>query len=239
MIDAVAKDTDLVCLDNVSRVFKKAGTEVVALCDISLRIGQGERVALLGRSGSGKSTLLNLLAGLDQPTSGSITVAGEDIAKHSSDQLAAYRMNQVGVVFQAFHLIQSLTAQKNVELPYVFASVDRKTRSVLATKSLKAVGLADRANHLPLELSGGEQQRVALARALANGPKLILADEPTGNLDSSTATQIVDYLSAYAQANQATVILVTHDEELAAGFSQRVIRLHDGKLVAPSTGSNH
>ncbi len=239
MSDAVAKDTDLVRLENVSRVFKKTGTEVVALRDISLSIGQGERVALLGRSGSGKSTLLNLLAGLDQPTSGSITVAGEDIAKHSSDQLAAYRMKQVGVVFQAFHLIQTLSAQKNVELPYVFASVDRKTRSTSAEKSLKAVGLAERASHLPSELSGGEQQRVALARALANSPKLILADEPTGNLDSSTATQIIDYLSAYAQQQEATVVLVTHDEELAAGFSQRIIRLHDGELVNSNTGAVH
>ena len=239
MSDAVAKDTDLVRLENVSRVFKKTGTEVVALRGISLSIGQGERVALLGRSGSGKSTLLNLLAGLDQPTSGSITVAGEDIAKHSSDQLAAYRMKQVGVVFQAFHLIQTLSAQKNVEHPYVFASVDRKTRSTSAEKSLKAVGLAERASHLPSELSGGEQQRVALARALANSPKLILADEPTGNLDSSTATQIIDYLSAYAQQQEATVVLVTHDEELAAGFSQRIIRLHDGELVNSNTGAVH
>lgn len=221
----------LVTLEHVSRIYQRKASKVVALEDVSLTIPRGQKVALLGRSGSGKSTLLNLLAGLDQPTSGSITVDGVNIAKHSSDQLAAYRMKTVGVVFQAFHLIPTLSATKNVELPFVFAGANRKKRRSSALQSLESVGLAERATHRPSELSGGEQQRVALARALANQPSLILADEPTGNLDSTTAGEIIRYLSTYAETQNATVVLVTHDEDLASQFSQRIIRIHDGRLI--------
>ncbi|QDT10483.1 ABC transporter ATP-binding protein [Stieleria marina] len=230
-------DDPLIRLNHVSRVYPRKSVSVIALRDISLTIQRGQRVAMLGRSGSGKSTLLNLLSGIDRPTSGSIIVDGDDIAAHSSDQLARYRMSSVGVVFQAFHLIPTLTATKNVELPFVFAGTPRKQRLASAMSALEAVGLANRASHRPSELSGGEQQRVALARALSHQPKLLLADEPTGNLDSTTASDIIQHLVDYSNTRNATVVLVTHDEKLASDFATRTIRLHDGHLIDDTMGA--
>lgn len=217
-------------LEKVSRVYQSGSDRVVALDDVSLEIAQGERIALLGKSGSGKSTLLGLLGGLDRATSGTIHVDGNDLATLDSDGLAGYRLRSVGMVFQAFNLIRSKTAVQNVEVPFVLAGRDVAGRRAAAVQALESVGLKERANHRPTELSGGEQQRVAIARALVNAPSLILADEPTGNLDSTTAGEVIELLSRYSEENQTTVVLVTHDEELATSFANRTLRLRDGQL---------
>lgn len=219
-----------VVFDRVSRIYETKLNRVVALHELSLKIRKGERVALLGRSGSGKSTLLGLLGGLDRPTTGSILVDGCDLAQFDSDQLAAYRLNSVGMVFQAFNLIATKTAIQNVEVPFILAGAPVSERQEKAIAALEAVGLAQRAHHLPAELSGGEQQRVAIARALANGPSVLLADEPTGNLDSGTADEVIALLRGYSEEHQTTVVLVTHDEELATSFANRTLRLRDGQL---------
>jgi putative ABC transport system ATP-binding protein len=204
---------------------------VRALRGVSLAVSAGERVALLGRSGSGKSTLLHLLGGLDTPTAGGVVVDGRDLAAMRSDERADYRRTTVGMVFQAFHLVPAQTARQNVELPLVFAGRPKRERRALAERALAAVGLAERAAHRPVELSGGERQRVALARALVNGPRLLLADEPTGNLDAATADEVMRYLLAFVADNGTTLVLVTHDEELAQRVTDRIIRLHDGQVV--------
>ena len=207
---------------------------VCALRGVSLEVHRGEKVALLGKSGSGKSTLLHLLGGLDRPTSGHIEVEGHDLARLSSKRLADYRLRTVGMIFQSFHLVPSRSARANVEMPMIFGGVRRRDRRLAAERALAAVGLDHRLEHLPSELSGGEQQRVAIARALVNSPRLLLADEPTGNLDSDNAAVSMDLLDEHVRANQATVVLVTHDEELARRFGDRVLRLRDGEVVNES-----
>ena len=204
---------------------------VHALSGVSVEVQRGERVALLGKSGSGKSTLLNLLGGLDRPSSGTIEVAGRDLARMSGDELARYRLATVGMIFQSFNLIPSRTALDNVELPMVFAGTPPRERRALARKALEAVGLGARLGHRPAELSGGESQRVAIARALVNQPAVLLADEPTGNLDSVSAGEVVDLLTDYVRRHGTVLILVTHDEELARTCTDRVVRLRDGRLV--------
>jgi len=219
-------------LTDVSRIYQTKSDSVTALAEVSLSIEKGERVALLGKSGSGKSTLLNLLGALDRPTSGSIRVSDQELGKLTSDEMADYRLNSVGMVFQAFNLIHTKTAAQNVELPFVFQRHPRSERRARALSVLETVGLKDRASHRPTELSGGEQQRVAVARALVNEPSLLLADEPTGNLDSATAADIMKQLVDYSEDHSTTVLLVTHDEELAAEFAHRTLRLRDGRLIA-------
>ncbi len=212
--------------------YGRPGALVHALRGVSVEVRAGERVALLGKSGSGKSTLLNLLGGLDRPSSGKVVVAGHDLARLSSSQLARHRLSTVGMIFQSFNLIPSKTALENVMLPLVFAGVPPSRRRSVATRTLEAVGLGERLNHRPTQLSGGEQQRVALARALFTGPRGLLADEPTGNLDSGTASEVMALLLDHVRASGATLLLVTHDEDLAARSTDRVVRLHDGR-VAP------
>ncbi len=207
---------------------------VAGLRGVSLEVRRGEKLALLGKSGSGKSTLLNLLGGLDRPSAGSIEAEGRDLALLGSNALARYRLEAVGMVFQSFHLIPARTALGNVELPLVFAGVAARPRRAAAERALGAVGLGHRLHHLPSELSGGEQQRVAIARALVNQPPLLLADEPTGNLDSESAAAIVNILEAHAREHGATLILVTHDEELAGRTADRVLRMKDGLIVVAS-----
>ena len=202
-----------------------------AVNGISLDIASGEFVALLGASGSGKSTLLNLIAGLDRPTSGSMTVNGRELARMSAEELARYRRHTVGMVFQAFNLIPTMTLLENVELPMRFAEVDRGERAARAQEALERVGLSARVTHRPMELSGGEQQRASIARALVNRPSLLLADEPTGNLDSRTGEEIMDYLRECHDAQGLTVLLVTHERPLADRYAQRVLTLADGSLV--------
>jgi len=191
----------------------------------------GEFVALLGSSGSGKSSVLNLIAGLDRPTSGSVVVQERDLAQLSREELSHYRLHTVGMVFQSFNLIASMTLAENVELPMRFAEVDRGKRDSLAREALTRVGLRARMNHRPSELSGGEQQRAALARALINRPQLLLADEPTGNLDSRTGTEIMNMVREFNQQLGMTVVMVTHERALAERYAQRLIFLADGKLV--------
>ncbi len=208
-----------------------------AVDGISLEISNGEFVALLGPSGSGKSSLLNLVAGLDSPTSGNITTAGKKLAGLSREELAKYRRHTVGMVFQSFNLVPAMTVFENVELPLRFAEVERSKRRGLVTNVLERVGLSDRIRHRPVELSGGEQQRVALARALINQPGILLADEPTGNLDSRTGTEVMELIRGLNESLHMTVVLVTHERDLAEKYADRLVFLADGKIVAdqPST----
>lgn len=223
--------------ENVCRYYPMGGSVIRAVDGISLAIERGEFVALLGQSGSGKSTLLNLLAGLDRPTSGAVIVQGSDLAKMSSEELARYRRNDVGMVFQSFHLIPTMTITENVELPMRFAEVDRGERAQRVRESLQRVGLGNRMEHRPSELSGGEQQRVSLARALANRPAILLADEPTGNLDSRTGEDILNLIRDLSLSLGMTVVMVTHERALAERFAQRLIFLGDGKLLSSTPTS--
>jgi ABC-type lipoprotein export system ATPase subunit len=227
-----SKAAPAVQTSNVCRYYPMGGGIIRAVDGISLTIERGEFVALLGQSGSGKSTLLNLLAGLDRPSSGSVMVQGRDLAMMSSEELAAYRRNDVGMVFQAFHLIPSMTITENVELPMRFAEVARTERGERVRESLEQVGLGKRLEHRPSELSGGEQQRVSLARALANRPSLLLADEPTGNLDSRTGEDILNLIRDLSLSLGMTVVMVTHERALAERFAQRLVFLADGKLLS-------
>jgi ABC-type lipoprotein export system ATPase subunit len=217
--------------ENLCRHYRMGESLIRAVDGVSLEIHSGEFIALLGSSGSGKSSVLNLIAGLDRPTSGSVIVQDRDLAKLSREELAKYRLYVVGMVFQSFNLIASMTVAENVELPLRFAEVDRSQRVKLAQDALERVGLRGRMNHRPSELSGGEQQRAALARALINRPQLLLADEPTGNLDSHTGTEIMDMVRDFNRELGMTVLMVTHERALAERYAQRMIFLADGKLV--------
>lgn len=203
-----------------------------AVDGISLDVSEGDFIALLGPSGSGKSSLLNLLAGLDSPTSGTVISGGKNLAQLSREELAQYRRYVVGMVFQSFNLIPRMTVLENVELPLRFAEVERAKRADMATRALEHVGLAQRLRHRPIELSGGEQQRVALARALVNEPKILLADEPTGNLDSRTGTEVMELIRSLNLNLRMTVVLVTHEQALAEKYAGRLISMADGKVVS-------
>jgi putative ABC transport system ATP-binding protein len=214
----------------VMRHYRMGTSTIRAVDGVDLTIRAGELLALLGSSGSGKSTLLNLIAGLDRPTSGAIVVQGSDLAKMSSEELARYRRHTVGMVFQSFNLIPSMTLAENVELPMRFAEVDRGERMTRVTQSLDRVGLLHRAQHRPTELSGGEQQRGSIARALVNRPSLLLADEPTGNLDSRIGTEIMEVLRELNSSGM-TVIMVTHERLIADKYATRLVHLADGKVI--------
>jgi putative ABC transport system ATP-binding protein len=216
---------------NLSRHYKMGKTEISAIHDISFSVERGEFVSILGRSGSGKSTLLNLLGGLDTATNGSIIFEGADLKQMKRNELARHRRNSVGMIFQSFNLIHYATALDNVILALIFGRVPRKIRRDRAIQLLESVGLQDRIDHRPSELSGGEAQRVAIARALANRPPVLLADEPTGNLDSLTSSEIIDLLKSLNREKGITVLLVTHDQETASAVSDKMIRLKDGQIV--------
>jgi putative ABC transport system ATP-binding protein len=218
--------------DDVRRHYAMGTSTIQAVDGITLEVRAGEFVALLGSSGSGKSTLLNLIAGLDRPTSGAIRVQGRDLAQMDAEELARYRRHTVGMVFQSFNLISTMTLEENVELPARFAEVERAQRKDLVRASLERVGLSARLTHRPSELSGGEQQRAALARALVNRPSILLADEPTGNLDSKTGTEILNLIRECNAALGMTVVMVTHERALAEHYAGRMIFLSDGKLAA-------
>jgi len=224
--DTIVRAVDL------TKTYGRPTAPVHALRGASFEIRRGEKVALLGTSGSGKSTLLNLLGGLDRPTSGSVHVAGRDLAAMNGRELAEHRLTIVGMIFQSFNLIPSRTALENVALPLVFAGRPTAERRAAARQALEAVGLGKRTDHRPTELSGGEQQRVAVARALVNQPAVLLADEPTGNLDRATVSEILALLTEYVQSRGTTMILVTHDEDLARRSTERVLRLLDGQLIS-------
>ncbi len=223
---------ELIRTEKLSKVYSTAKVHVVALENVSLRIAEGVFVAVTGASGSGKSTLLNLLGGLDTPTSGAIEVRGRRISDLNKEELALYRRHGVGMIFQSFNLIPSLSALENVALPMMFADVQKRERRARAEDMLALVGLARRLGHRPAELSGGEQQRVAIARALVNKPQVLLADEPTGNLDSRTSREIIELLAGLNRSQELTVIMVSHEEALARKHAAVVIRLHDGRVQA-------
>jgi len=216
--------------DRLSRHYRMGNTIVTAIDAVGMRVEKGEFVALLGSSGSGKSTLLNLIAGLDRPTSGSVVVQGRDLARMSSEELARHRRETVGIVFQAFNLIGSMTLTENVELPLRFAEAERAERRQRVREALERVGLGSRLQHRPGELSGGEQQRAALARALVNRPAILLADEPTGNLDSHNGHEILKLLREFNQSLAMTVLMVTHERSLAERFASRILIMADGRL---------
>jgi putative ABC transport system ATP-binding protein len=229
--DLVKGKENLVQVRGLTRRHRVGSTEVWALGGIDLDIHQGEFLAVVGVSGSGKSTLLHLIGGLDTPTGGSIIVNGQELAALRSYERALYRRQTVGFVFQAFHLVPTLTAEANVSLALTLKGIYGEERRIRTRDALARVGLTHRAGHRPGQLSGGEQQRVALARALAHCPPLLLADEPTGNLDRSTAEEVIGCLRRLGPAQGPTVVLVTHDEETAGRVADRVVRLRDGRLV--------
>ena len=216
---------------DLCRHYRMGETLIRAVDGVSLQVHTGEFVALLGSSGSGKSSLLNLIAGLDRPTSGAVIVEDRDLARLSREELAKYRLRTVGMVFQSFNLVSRMTLAENVELPLRFAEVDRSQRLALTRQALERVGLSGRTSHRPSELSGGEQQRAALARALINQPKLLLADEPTGNLDSHTGTEIMNFIREFNESLGMTIVMVTHERTLAERYARRMIFLADGKLT--------
>ena len=214
----------------VTRVYQMGSNEVKALDDVSIGVAEGEFVAIQGTSGSGKSTLLNLLGGLDSPTSGEILFDSKSLAPLTKKQMARYRRHSVGMIFQNFNLIPTMTAGENVRLALAFGGLRGWPRRQRAESLLERVGLTDRAEHRPGELSGGEQQRVAIARALANSPRVLLADEPTGNLDSTRAHELLALLREMVARDKLTVLLVTHDHELAQSFADRIILMKDGRV---------
>ncbi len=223
--------------DQLCRHYRMGETIIRAVDGVALTVRAGEFVALLGSSGSGKSSVLNLIAGLDRPTSGSVMVHDKNLAQLSREDLAKYRLHTVGMVFQSFNLIASMTLAENVELPMRFAEVERGRREGLARQALTRVGLQARMNHRPSELSGGEQQRAALARALINRPRVLLADEPTGNLDSRTGTEIMNMVREFNQQLGMTVVMVTHERAIAERYAERLIFLADGKVVSEERSS--
>jgi putative ABC transport system ATP-binding protein len=208
---------------------------VHAVDDVTISVSSGEFVALLGSSGSGKSTLLNLIAGLDRPTSGAIFAHDRNLADMSGGDLAKHRSHTIGIVFQAFNLLPRMTLEENVELPLRLAAVDRSERSPRVREAIQRVKLDARLTHRPAELSGGEQQRAALARALVNRPTILLADEPTGNLDSVTGDEIMDLLREINESLRMTIVMVTHEQPRAERFAHRMILMKDGKLVSDGT----
>jgi putative ABC transport system ATP-binding protein len=220
----------LLYLDGVTKDYLLGSTVVNALRGLSLSIESGEIVAIMGPSGSGKSTLMHILGALDTPTGGTASLEGHDLQKLSENELVTLRGKKVGFVFQTFNLIQALTAQQNVELPMIFLGVKKSARSERARALLVKVGLGERIAHRPNELSGGERQRVAIARALANDPEILLADEPTGNLDSETGATILELLKRLSVEEGKTMILITHDPD-AAAIAHRIVRLRDGRVV--------
>ena len=218
----------MIDLENIAKIYKLGEVEVAALDGVTCHINSGEMVSIMGPSGSGKSTLMNLIGCLDRPTSGKYLLDGTDVSRLNDDDLAEIRSRRIGFVFQSFNLLPQATAASNVELPLVYSGV--RNRHQRAVEVLELVGMAQRANHRPSEISGGEQQRVAIARALVNNPSLILADEPTGNLDTQTSKGIM-LLLEQLNSQGITIVLVTHEDDIAA-YTKRTIFLRDGKIVS-------
>jgi len=223
---------DMILIEDMHKIYKMGSSSVHALDGISIHIKPGEFVAVVGPSGSGKSTLMNMIGCLDAPTSGKYFLDGREVSKLRDDELAEIRNRKIGFVFQGFNLLPKLNALENVELPLIYMGIDSKNRHKMAVEALERVGLGDRLRHKPSELSGGQQQRVAIARALSSRPPIILADEPTGALDSKTGDEIIGILEELHSEGK-TIILITHDNDIAKR-AKRIIRMHDGKVVEDS-----
>lgn len=220
-------------ISNLCKTYHLGEVDVEALRDVTLSIDKGEFLAVMGASGSGKSTLMNILGCLDKPTSGSYRLDGEDVGSLSRDALAGIRRKKIGFVFQGFNLLARMTALENVELPMIYDDTPAATRLERAREALRAVGILDREHHLPSQMSGGQQQRVAIARAIVNTPSLLLADEPTGNLDSATSIEIMKTFQGLADERGITLVLVTHEDDISR-YSKRIVRFRDGKVVSDS-----
>ena len=220
----------LIHIENMKKIYNPGENEVRALDGIDLDIEKGDLVAIVGHSGSGKSTLMNMLGCLDTPTSGKYVLDGQDVASMTDNQLADVRNKEIGFIFQGFNLISNLDAVGNVELPLVYRGVSKNERKQLAMEALKSVGLEDRMKHKPNEMSGGQQQRVGVARALVVDPKIIFADEPTGNLDSRTSREVMALMQQVVREQKKTLVMVTHDDHLA-GYADRIFHIIDGKIV--------
>jgi putative ABC transport system ATP-binding protein len=220
----------LISIDHVTKTYRRGVEEILVLQDLALEVPEGEYLALMGPSGSGKTTLLNLIAGIDSPTRGRILVAGTDIAQLSQTDLARWRANTVGFIFQLYNLIPVLTAFENVELPLLLTRLSKKERREHVKAALSIVGLADRMDHYPRQLSGGQEQRVAIARAIVTDPKLLVADEPTGDLDAKSGDEILTLMSRLNQEFKKTIVMVTHDPK-AAAHAHRMVHLEKGVLV--------
>jgi putative ABC transport system ATP-binding protein len=231
-ISNVATQTKVVQVRNVSKIFKRDAFEVKALDDVSIEIAGGEFLALMGPSGSGKTTLLNMIAAIDRPTAGELLVLGENVFRFSDSQSAHWRNTHIGYVFQTFNLIPVLTAFENVELPLLLTKLSGAQRREHVMTALKLVGLEDRVNHLPKQLSGGQEQRVAIARAIVSDPTLLLADEPTGDLDSHSATEVLEILKRLNEGFNKTIVMVTHDPH-AASYAHVTRHLEKGMLLPP------
>lgn len=215
---------------NVRKVYQIGSEKIVALNRINTQIGRGEICCIFGTSGSGKSTLLNQMSGMERPTEGSVHIGTVDITKLGEEQLAAFRQKHVGFIFQAYNLLPYMTALENTALPLMFQGVGRRERHKRAADLLKRVGLGERMNHYPSQMSGGQQQRVGIARAFAANPKVVFADEPTGNLDTRTTEQIMEMITEIARKNNQTIVLVTHDPQMAS-YADRILTLIDGNIT--------
>ena len=222
-------EENIIRIRDVKKIYQMGTESIRAIDGVSLNIRQGEVCCLFGKSGSGKSTLLNLIAGLEKPTEGKILFHKKHIERMDEDQLANFRRQNVGFVFQSYNLLPTLTALENVTLPLIFKGVPVKERNERAMEMLKAVGLEERAKHKPFEMSGGQQQRVSIARAFVNEPPVVFADEPTGNLDTKTTYEMMDLITGMAKKNNQTLVIVTHDLELAE-YADRIVVLQDGKI---------
>lgn len=220
---------EILRVDNLKKVYGKKGTEIAAVNNMNFSINKGEFVAIIGASGSGKSTLLNLIGGIDSPSDGRVIIDGQDIYKLNDDKLSALRRRKIGFIFQSYNLIPVLTVEENIKMPVLLD--DNKPDKKYIQELMSLLGLEDRKNHLPNELSGGQQQRVSIARALANNPSIILADEPTGNLDKKNGSEVITLLSAAVKKYSQTLILITHDIEIA-NLADRVIQIEDGIIIS-------
>lgn len=228
---------EIIRLENIYKTYKNGTINVEALKDINLTINEGEFVAIMGVSGSGKSTLMNILGCLDRPTEGNYYIEGVDVSEKTDDQLSQVRNKNVGFIFQSFNLIPRTTALKNVELPMIYAKIPQEERKIRAMELLNGVGLGDRYHHMPNELSGGQKQRVAIARALTNKPPIILADEPTGNLDSKSSIEIMEIFRKLNKEDKNTVIIVTHEHDIAK-YTDRIITFFDGEITSDKENEN-
>lgn len=220
---------ELIVLNNLRKIYKMGDEKIVALDNISLTIEKEEFVCLLGTSGSGKSTLLNMMAGLEKPTKGEIIINNKHVEKMNEKQLAKFRQKNIGFVFQSYNLIPTLSAIENVSLGLIFQGVPKKKRDKMAKEMLDNVGLGDRLHHKPSEMSGGQQQRVSIARAFVNKPKIVFADEPTGNLDTKTTMEVMELITKMARENKQTLIIVTHDVEISE-FTHKIVYIRDGNI---------